>query len=142
MQVYLSDALKEPGVQSHVVGMLCQQGLHLLCQSVHLVVGLSTEQVEEYGAYPRQQVVVALVLLRVDDGIVEGRLLRVVDGLLYLLVVATDTFQEGLFVVFQPDAVERYGVVGCAIRFEKRVLMLIHTNVFLILRCKDTIFRP
>ena len=50
VQVYLTDALEEPGVQSYVVGMLCQDGLHLLCQSIHLVIGLCTQQVEEYRA--------------------------------------------------------------------------------------------
>ena len=50
MQVYLADALKELGVQSYVVGVLCQDGLHLLCQRIHLVIGLCTQQVEEYRA--------------------------------------------------------------------------------------------
>ena len=40
VQVYLADALEQPWVQPYVVGVLCQYGLHLLRQGVHLVIGL------------------------------------------------------------------------------------------------------
>ena len=117
VQVYLADSLKQAWVQPYIVGMLCQDGLYLLCQRIHLVVGLSTQQVEEHGAHARQQVIVALILLRVDDGVVEGRLLRVVDSLFYLLVVAADAFHEGFLVVLQADTVKGHGVVRCVVRF-------------------------
>ena len=48
VQVYLTDTLKESGIQTHVVGMLGEDGLHLLGQRIHLVVGFCAEQVEEY----------------------------------------------------------------------------------------------
>ena len=121
MQVYLTDAFKEFRIQPHVIGVLRQDGLYLLRQSIHLVVGLGTEQVEEHRRHPRQQVVVALVLFGIDDGIVEGRTLGVVDGLLYLFVITTDTLHEGFLEVFQSDAVEGHGVVWCAVRFKEGI---------------------
>ena len=48
VQVNLSDTFEESWVEAYVVGMLGQQGLHLLRQGIHLVVGLGTQQVEEY----------------------------------------------------------------------------------------------
>ena len=137
VQMHVAYPLKQPWVQPYVVGVLRQDGLHLLSQCVHLVVRLCRQQVEEHRAHAAQQVVVALVLLGIDDGVVERRLLRVVDGLLYLLIVAADALHEGLLVVFQADTVERHRVVRCVIRFQKRILVLTHTNV-LFLTCKGT----
>ena len=126
VQMHVAHPLEQPGVEPHVVGVLCQDGLYLLGQCVHLVVGLGTEQVEEYRRHAAQQVVVALVFLGVDDGVVECWLLRVVDGLLNLLVVASDAFHESLLVVFQTDAVEGHRVVRRPIGLKKRVLMFVH----------------
>ena len=121
--VYVLDALKEPLVQSDVVGVLGQDGLYLLGQGIHLVVGLGREEVEEHRRHALQEVVVALgLVVLVDDGVVEGGLRRVVDGLLYLLVVAAYAFHEGRLEVFETYAVEGYGVVWGAVGHEKRVL--------------------
>ena len=46
--VYGLYALKQLFVEPHIVGVLGQYGLHLLCQSVHLVVGLRTQQIEKH----------------------------------------------------------------------------------------------
>ena len=128
MTVYVFDALKKPFVETDIVGVLRQDGTHLLCQSIHLVGGLCRQQVEEHAADTRQEVVVAVVVFLVvdiDDGVVEGGLLGIVDDLLYLLIVTTDTLHHRLFVVLQGDAVERRRVVRRAIRQEERVLPLI-----------------
>ena len=126
--VYVLDALKESGVEPHVVGMLRQYGLYLLCQSIHLVVSLCRQQVEEHSTHAVQQVVVALlVVILVDDGIVEGRLRRVIDSLLYLLVVTSYALHEGLFIVLQTYTVEGRRVVRCPIGFKKRVYPFLYT---------------
>ena len=136
MPVDILDALKQPGIQPDVVGMLGQDGLHLLCQGIHFVVGLSTQQVEEHGRHPRQQVVVTLVFLSVDDGVVKSRTFRIIDGLLYLFIVAADTLHESLLIVFYADAVEGHRVMRCVVRLEERVyplnLLLTHIFVFVI----------
>ena len=121
VQVYVAYALKQARVQSYVVRMLRQHGLHPLRQSIHVVISLCRQQVEEHRRHPAQQVVVALVLLSVDDGIVESRLLGIVDDFLYLFVVTADTLHEGLLEVLQSDAVEGHRVVRCAVRLKKRV---------------------
>ena len=48
VQVNLSDAFEKFRVQPYIVGVLCQDRLQLLCQRIHLVVRLCTEQVEEH----------------------------------------------------------------------------------------------
>ena len=118
MQVHLANALKQLWVQPHVVGVFGQYRLHLLCQRVHVVVGLSRQQVEEYRRNPVQQVVVAIALVEgVQNGIVESRFLRIIDGLFQVLIVAADTLHERLLVVFQSDAVKGHRVVQCTVRF-------------------------
>ena len=47
--VYVLHTPKEFFVEAHIIGMLREDGLHLLCQGVHLVVGLGTQQIEEDG---------------------------------------------------------------------------------------------
>ena len=144
MAVHVLDALKESRVQSDVVGMLRQYGLYLLSQCVHLVVGLSREQVEEHRAHAVEQIIVAFgLVVLVDDGIVERGLGGVVDGFLYLLIITTDALHESLLVVFQSDAVEGYGVVGCIIWFKKWVLSLLYIlihNVMLSFRAANLQF--
>ena len=125
--VYEFDALKQPGVQSHVVGVLSQDGLYLLCQSIHLVVRFCTQQIEENGRNPRQQVVVALILLRINNGVVEGGLLGVVDDFLYLLVIPADALHEGLLIIFHTDTVKGHRIVRCVVRFKKWILTIAHT---------------
>ena len=61
--MHVLDALKQPLVQPYVVGVLRQDGRHLLCQRIHLVVGLRTQQVEEHARRTRQQVVVVVLLV-------------------------------------------------------------------------------
>ena len=118
MQVYLTDALKQLRVQSHIIGMLRQDRLHLLCQCVHLVVRLGTEQVEEHRRHPVQQVVIVVTLVKgIKDGIVESGFLWVVDSLLEILVIPSDAFHESLLIVFQPDTVEGHCVMQCAVWF-------------------------
>ena len=123
--VHILDALKEFLIEADVVGMLREDGTHLLGQRVHLVVRLGREQVEEHGAHPRQQVVIAcpvLLVVDTDDRIVEGGFLRVVDKLLYLFVVATDALEHRFLIVLQTDTVERGRIVGRTIREEKGIL--------------------
>ena len=128
--MHLADAFKQLGVQPHVVFMLRQDGLHLLSQLVHLVVRLSRQQVEEHRRNPFQQVVIAIALVKgIQDGIVESWFLGIVDSLLQILVVTTDALHEGLLVVCQLNTVKRHSVVQSAVRFEKWVLMVAHTNV-------------
>ena len=64
MVVDVLDACKKTAVQSYVVGMLCQDGAHLLSQRVEVVVGLGAQHVREHGGYAVQKVVV-MVALRV-----------------------------------------------------------------------------
>ena len=129
MQMHLTDTLKQAGIEAHVVGVLCQNGLQLLCQRIHLVVGFSRQQVEEHRRHSGQQIIVSLVLLRIDNRIVEGRLLRIVDGLLDLFIVTTDALHEGFLVVLQTNTVKGHSIVWRIVRFKKRILMLAHTNV-------------
>ena len=132
VQVNGLDALKQPWVQPHVVGVFRQNGLNLLCQGVHLVVGLCRQQVEEYGRDAPEQVVVAvLVVLLINNSIVESGPLRVVERFLYQLVVASDAFHEGFFVVFQSDAVKGHRVVRRVVGFQKRILMFFVAHCFL-----------
>ena len=48
MSVHCLVSLEELFVESHIVGMLCEDGLYLLSQRIHLVVGLGAKQVEEH----------------------------------------------------------------------------------------------
>ena len=41
-------ALKKFLIQSDIVGMLSQYRTHLLCQRIHIVVGLSRQQIKEH----------------------------------------------------------------------------------------------
>ena len=118
--------------------MLCQYGLHLLRQRIHLIVRLGTQQIKEHRRHTRQQVVIALVLLRIDDGILERWLLRIVDSFLYLLVVATDAFHEGLLEVLQTDAIKGHHIMRRPVRFKKRINIFTHTNAFSFIACKIT----
>ena len=132
MVVYIFDFLKEPFVQPYVVGVLGQDGLHLLCQGVHLVVGLGAEQVEEDGRHTREQVVVplGLVVLVHHDGIVKGGSVGIVHNPVNLLVLASDAFHEGFFKMFQLDTVKGHGVVRRVVRFEKRVAHISFLLIF------------
>ena len=120
--VYRLYPLEEFLVESHVVGVFRQYRLHLLCQGVHLVVGLRTEQVEEHRGNPRQQVVVSvLIVVNVDYRVVESWFCGIVDSLFYLFVVAPDAFEECLLVVLELYLVERHRFVRCLVLFEEWV---------------------
>ena len=122
--------------------MLCQYRAQLLCQLIHLVVGLCRQQIEEYARGTRQQVIViVLLIVHRDNRIVKRRLLGVIDNLLYLLILTTDTLHEGLLEVLQADAVERRRVVRRVIWLKKRVypfILLIHNILFSLSACKVT----
>ena len=134
VQVHVFHSLEEFFVQSHVICMLGEHGLQLLGQGLHLVVGLGAHQVEEHGRYPAQQVVIpVIVFLGIDDGIVECGLFGIVDGLLYLLIIAADAFQKSLFVVLHPNTVEGHGVMWCLVVLKKGVyanFIVVHIAIF------------
>ena len=58
-------------VEAHVVGMLCEYGAHLLCQCIHFIVGFGAEQVEEHCRHIIEQVIIAIIVEGVDDGVFE-----------------------------------------------------------------------
>ena len=132
--MHILDTLKQPLVKTDIIGMFRQDRAHLLCQSVHLIVGLCRKQIEEHRRHTTKQVIVALAVLLVintNDRIVESRFLRTIDNILYLFIVATDTFEHGFFEVLQPDTVEGCYVVRRIIRFKKRILsLLILVHIF------------
>ena len=100
MAMHMFHTCKEFLIEAHIIGMFCQDGLHLLCQGVHLVVGLSTQQIEENGRHAIQQVIIPLrIIILVNDGIIEGGLLWIVNRFLYQFVITTNTFHKGLFIV-------------------------------------------
>ena len=114
--------------------MLCQDGLHLLRQCIHLIVGLGTHQIEEYRGHAAQQVVITFsVFFCVYDSIVESRLFRIIDGLLNLFIITADTLHESLFVVLQTDTVEGHGIMRCLVILEKGVyanFIVVHIAIF------------
>ena len=139
MQVHVLNAFKQFLVQTYIVGMLGQYRTHLLCQRIHIVVGLGRQKIKEHRRHATQQIVVSILILLVvntDDGIVEGWLIGIIDNLLYLLVVTTYSLQHSLLVILHTDTVKGSCVVRCVITFEKRVrslniFVLVHTNFFL-----------
>ena len=48
MAMNVLDAFEEAFVETKVIGMLRQNGAHLLCQRIHIVIGLGRQQVEEH----------------------------------------------------------------------------------------------
>ena len=59
------------------------------------------------------------------NGILEGRLCRVIDNLISGLVIASDTFHESLFVITELDFVERDCIMWGAVGQEERILSLL-----------------
>ena len=116
--VYGLDAQPEVGVEHHAVAVLGQDGGHLLCQGVHLVVGVGTDEVEE-GVGDLRQGAVALGY----DGVLEGGGFGILRDALYVGHVALHAFHHGSFVVLEADLVEGDGVEWGAVGLiEKRVL--------------------
>ena len=128
MTVHILDAFKEFLIETDIIRMFGQDGTHLLGQGIHLVVGLSREQVEEDGCHPTEQVVVVIALFLVvhtDDGIVESGFLGIVDDLLDLFIIPTDALQHRLLEILQTDTVEGRHIMGRIIRQKKRILSLL-----------------
>ena len=66
-----------------------------------------------------------MVIILADDGVVESGLLRVVDGFVYLLLVAADAFDECWLEILQANLVKRISTVGGVEGFKKRILALL-----------------
>ena len=112
------DALEVSAVEHDIVGVLGEDGRQLLCQRVHIVVGLGREQVEEDLGHALEHVVG-----RGDgDRVVEGGRLGIVDDALDESIVLPNTFHDGGLVVLELYAVEGSRIVGRLIVFvEKRI---------------------
>ena len=123
VQVYSFNALKHLFVQAHVVGVLCQYGLHLFCQCVQFVAGLGTVQVVEHVAHTVKQVIVmvGLALVVENYGIVERWLVRIVYDFVERFLVAPYAFHKGFLKIAYLYLVKWHGVVRRAIIFKKRV---------------------
>ena len=134
MAVNIFDAFKQPFVQADVIGMLCQQRTHLLCQLVHGVIRLSRQQIEEHRRGSRQQVIISLAVLFVvnrDDGIIKRRRLLAVYKLVYLLILTAHALHEGLIKVLQSDTVKGHRLVRRIIFSKKRInsIFLFNHNI-------------
>ena len=142
MLMHIFDTLKQFFVESDIIGMLRQDWTHLLGQGIHLIVGLSRQQIEEYSTDTTQQVIIALTILLVihtDDGIVESWFLGIVDNLVYLFLVTTDTLHKRLLIVLQTDTVKGHRVVRCIVFLEKGVESFLFThNILHFSACKNT----
>ena len=128
---------KEFLVEADIIGMFRQDGTHLLSQSIHIIIGLCREEVEEYCADTTQQIIVVLsifLIINIDDGIIEGRFLGIVNNLVDLLIITTDALHEGLLIVFQTDTVEWRRIVRCIIFFKKWVQSFLFTHNILLIR--------
>ena len=101
------DALEVAFVEHDVLGVLREQGLHLLCQRIHLVVGMGTEQVEERRGDPFQGAVIERV-----DGVLERRRFGIVQDALQVSILAAHALEHGLLVVLETDLVEGNRLVG------------------------------
>ena len=121
MAMNIFHPLKQFLVKSHVVGVLGEHRLHLLSKRIHLVVCLGAEEIEEHRAHASQQTIIVFVVILVENGVVEGWLLRVVYYLVQLFVVAANAFHEGLFIVFKPYFIERCCLMRGVIFLEERV---------------------
>ena len=121
------DALEELLVQGDIVGMLGEDWTQFLCQFFHLIAGFCTHHAREYIGNTTQEIVIMFPFLGIyaGNGILEGRLCRVIDNLVCGLVIASDTFHESLFVITELDAVERDCIMWGAIGQEERILSLL-----------------
>ena len=124
MLVHGLDAGEGLGVEQEVVLVLGKYRGELLCQRLHAVVGLSAHQAGEHRRHAVEEIVVmrAFAVVVVSDRIVEGRLLRIVEHALNVLVVAPDAFHEGRLKVLKAYFVEGYGVMGRMVGLHERVL--------------------
>ena len=107
--------------------MLGEDRTQFLCQFFHLIAGFCTHHAREYIGNATQEIVIMLALLGIyaGNGILEGRLCRVIDNLISGLVIASDTFHESLFVITELDAVERDCIMWGAVGQEERILSLL-----------------
>ncbi len=118
------DACESLWVEQEVVFVLAEDRCELLCQRLHAVVGLSTHQAGEHSRHAVEEIVVVrtLAVVVVSDGIVKGRLLRIVEHRLNILVVASDAFHKGGLKVLKAYFVEGYRVMGRVVGLHERVL--------------------
>ena len=70
-----------------------------------------------------------------NDRIVKRGFGWVIDDLVNLFIITSDTFHECLFVIRDPDTVERYRIMRRIVRLQKRIhvsfflyLLFTHTN--------------
>ena len=139
MPMHMLNSFKKFFVEHHVVGMLCQHRLQLLCQCVHIIVGLGTKQIEEYSAHSTKQSVVFVILVFAYQGIVECGLIGVIDDSVKLFVVSPYAFNKRFLIVFESYFVERCGLVWGIIFQEERILtfflldfITLHNPVYLL----------
>ena len=124
--VHVLNAFEKLFVQSHVVGVLGENGAHLLRQSIEFVVRFCAEHARKNIRHAVKQVVimVSVFVVHPDDGVFEGGRFGVVDKLLNLFVVSPDPLHKCLFVVFGLYEVEGHGFVRCFIFPEKGVVVI------------------
>ena len=134
--IYIFNTCEQLFIQTDVVGMFGKNRTHFLGQRIQLVVGLRTQHAREYVRHPIQQVIIMLSFRRVDpnDSVLKRRCFRIVDDLLYLFIIAPDTFHESFFVIFGMYLAKRDGVVWSVVGYKKRIdsftilyTLLIHT---------------
>ena len=77
--------------------------------------------------------IAVFLIIDMDDGIVEGGFLGIVDHLFDLLVIPTDTLEHRLLVILQADTIKRGCLMGRVIGQKKRVCslsLLVHKSKF------------
>ena len=105
---YMLDA-KEELLVVHDAGIVFgEHGRKFLCQCLHLVVGIGTDQVEEKTGCALQQFPCSW-----GNSILKGWYLRVVDDGSHCFVFLSHAFNDGRFIVVHLDARERYSLVQC-----------------------------
>ena len=127
--MYSLDAFKQSLIETHVISMLCQRRLNLLCQCVHLIIRLSRKKIEENGRHFVKQSIVFILIILFDNRVIKCRRLRIIDDFVYMLIVTAYSFHESLFVIFELYLVERRHFMYCSIFAEKWILS--HCIVYL-----------
>ena len=94
--------------------MFGEDWLKFLCKSIHLVVCLCRKQIEEDCGNIVKQVIIAIIILCIDNRIVECRRLRIINELINMFIITTDAFHEGFLVMLHLYKVERWSLMwGC-----------------------------
>ena len=63
----------------------------------------------------------SLLQVNTCNRVLESCFFRIVNYFIYLFIIATDTFQKGLFIIYSLYLVKGYGIIRCTIVFVKRV---------------------